>query len=65
MSPTLLHLLGLGLNVIGTALIFLYAYPPADEARRDQYVGFTRIALLLVFLGFLAQFAAALREWFH
>lgn len=63
MSAGLLHLLGLGLSVLGTALIFLYAYPPTDETRRDQYVGFTRIAVFLVFLGFLLQFAGALREW--
>jgi hypothetical protein len=65
MSPHLLQLLGLGLNVIGTALIFLYAYPPADQARREQYVGFTRIAVLLVFMGFVVQFAGALQDWLH
>ena len=63
MSSTLLHLIGLGLSVVGTALVFLYAYPPTDEARRARYVRLTRVAVLLIFLGFLLQFIGALRDW--
>jgi hypothetical protein len=55
MNPRWLQVIGLALNVIGTAIIFLFAYPPADEARRALYVRLSRLAVLLVFCGFFLQ----------
>lgn len=56
----LLHLVGAALNVIGTGLIFVFAYPPKEESRRDLFLSVTRIALVLVFFGFLLQLLAAI-----
>lgn len=62
MISRLLYLAGLALNIIGTGLIFVFAYPPREEERQNFYVGLARLALLLVFFGFLLQLAAALAE---
>jgi hypothetical protein len=56
---SLLQLIGLGLNVIGTAAIFMFAYPPADVRKRSFFLVLTRVALILMFCGFLLQFIAA------
>jgi len=53
-SNTLL-LIGLGLNVVGAATIFMFAYPPQDERRHRLFLTLTRMALTLVFCGFLLQ----------
>jgi hypothetical protein len=60
-SRTLL-LVGLALNVVGAALIFIFAYPPQDDRRQLLYIRLSRLAVLLVFSGFLLQFVAALYE---
>ena len=52
-SNTLL-LIGLGLNVVGTATIFMFAYPPLDERRHRLFLILTRMALILMFCGCLA-----------
>lgn len=54
-----LQLMGLALCVAGVALIFLFGYPPKDEARQALFVRLSRLALLLVFCGFLLQLVAA------
>jgi hypothetical protein len=54
-----LQVIGLMLNVLGTALIFLFAYPGSDERRGAMFVRLTRMALLLMFCGFVLQLAAA------
>jgi hypothetical protein len=54
-----LQLIGLGLNVVGTAAIVMFAYPPQDERRRVLFVVLTRAALILIFCGFLLQLLAA------
>jgi hypothetical protein len=56
----LLHLAGAALNVIGTGLIFVFAYPPKEESRRGAYLSVNRVALVLVFFGFLMQLLAAI-----
>jgi hypothetical protein len=58
----LLQLIGLTLDVIGTAVIFLFAYPPADERNRAFFLLLTRGALLLMFGGFLLQLISAWRN---
>jgi hypothetical protein len=55
-------LIGLALNVVGVALVFLFAYPPQDERRKVFFIRLSRLALLLVFCGFLLQFVGALLE---
>jgi hypothetical protein len=55
-------LLGLALNVVGVALVFLFAYPPQDERRNLLFIRLSRFAVLLVFCGFLLQFVGALLE---
>lgn len=55
----LLHLVGVAMNVIGTGLIFAFAYPPKDESRQSLSLDLTRAALALVFFGFLMQLLAA------
>jgi hypothetical protein len=55
----LLHLTGLALNVLGTAIIFVFAYPPREEGRAKLFVALSRLAVLLIFFGFLLQLAAA------
>jgi hypothetical protein len=57
--PSLLQLIGLALNVIGTAAIFMFAYPPEDERKRALFLLLTRLALVLMFCGFLLQLIAA------
>ena len=57
-----LQLIGLALNVVGVALIFMFAYPPPDGRRQLLFIRLSRFAVLLVFCGFLPQFAAALYE---
>jgi len=54
-----LQLIGLALCVLGVAIIFLFGYPPKDEARHAMFIRLSRLALLLVFCGFLLQLAAA------
>jgi len=60
-SNTLL-LIGLGLNVVGTATIFMFAYPPQDERRHRLFLTLTRMALILMFCGFLLQVLATWRR---
>ena len=60
MSSRMLQLTGLALNVVGSALIFMFAYPPQDGRR--QVIRLSRFAVLLVFCGFLLQFVAILYE---
>jgi hypothetical protein len=55
-------LIGLGVNVVGVALIFMFAYPPQDARRQAFFIRLSRLAVLLVFCGFLLQFVAALYE---
>jgi hypothetical protein len=50
---------GLALNVMGTAAIFMFAYPPEDERRRRFFLLLTRLALILMLSGFPLQFLAA------
>ena len=57
-----LRLIGLGLNVVGGAIIFMFAYPPQDARRQALFVRLSRFAVLLVFCGFLLQLVAALHE---
>ena len=59
-TPDFLQLVGLGLNVFGSALIFFFGYPPQDSRREVTFVRVARIALLVVFCGFLLQFIALL-----
>ena len=61
-SGEALELLGLLLNVVGTGLIFLFAYPPLDERRRRYFLALTRGALLFMFIGFVLQFIAVCRR---
>jgi hypothetical protein len=58
MNLGFLHLVGLALNVVGAGLLFVFAYPPKDEARQAVYLGVARVALVLVFFGFLLQLLA-------
>jgi hypothetical protein len=60
-SSNVLQIAGLALNVVGTAIIFMFAYPALDERRRALFVGLTRIAVLLMFCGFVLQLLAACR----
>jgi hypothetical protein len=46
----------------GSALIFMFAYPPQDGRRQAIFVRLSRFAVLLVFCGFLLQFVAILYE---
>jgi hypothetical protein len=62
MPARTLQLIGLALNVVGAALIFLFAYPLQDERRKVLFIRLSRLALLLVFCGFLLQFVGALLE---
>jgi hypothetical protein len=55
----MVQLIGLSLNVIGTAIIFMFAYPPQDERRRALFLVLARLALILIFCGFLLQLLAA------
>jgi hypothetical protein len=57
-----LQLSGLALCVVGVAVIFLFGYPPKEEERQVLFTRLSRLALLLVFCGFLLQFAAAVAE---
>jgi hypothetical protein len=59
----LLQLVGLGLNVLGSALIFFFGYPPRDVRREMTFMRAARTALLMVFCGFLLQFVALLGHW--
>ena len=59
LTSSMLLVTGLALNVLGTALIFMFAYPPQDERRQGLFIRLTRVALLLVFCGFLLQLLAA------
>ena len=52
----------LALNVVGSALIFMFAYPPQDGRRQGVFIRLSRYAVLLVFCGFLLQFVAILYE---
>jgi hypothetical protein len=49
---------------MGVAIIFLFGYPPKEEERQALFIRLSRLALLLVFCGFLLQFAAAVAEAF-
>jgi hypothetical protein len=57
-----LDLVGLALCLLGVGVIFVFGYPPKDETRQDIFVQYSRLALLLVFGGFLLQLAAGLAE---
>jgi len=59
-SWKVLELAGLALNVVGVALIFMFGYPPKDEARQALLIRFSRFALLLVFCGFVLQLVSAI-----
>ena len=59
-TSDLLQLVGLGLNVLGSALIFFFGYPPQDAPYQIAFVRIARAALLLVFCGFVLQFVALL-----
>ena len=59
-TPDLVQFVGLGLNVVGSALIFFFGYPPQDARREIAFVRVARTALLLVFCGFVLQFVALL-----
>jgi hypothetical protein len=59
---TVLQLSGLALCVVGVAIIFLFGYPPKEEERQALFTRLSRLALLLVFCGFLLQFAAAITD---
>jgi hypothetical protein len=61
-SSRMLQLTGLALNVVGSALIFMFAYPPQHGRRQDVFIRLSRFAVLLVFCGFLLQFVAILYE---
>ena len=61
-SSRMLQLTGLALNVVGSALIFMFAYPPQDGRRQAIFIRLSRFAILLVFCGFLLQFVAILYE---
>jgi hypothetical protein len=58
-SADSLQLIGLGLNALGTAVIFMFAYPPKRERWSGFFLGLTRFALVLMFCGFMLQFLAA------
>jgi hypothetical protein len=62
MSSRMLQLTGLALNVVGSALVFMFAYPPQDGRREAIYIRLSRFAVLLVFCGFLLQFVGILYE---
>jgi hypothetical protein len=62
---TVLQLSGLALCVVGVAIIFLFGYPPKEEERQALFTRLSRLALLLVFCGFLLQFAAAIADAFR
>jgi hypothetical protein len=62
---TILQLSGLALCVVGVAIIFLFGYPPKEEERQALFTRLSRLALLLVFYGFLLQFAAAIADAFR
>ena len=62
MPSRALRLVGLALNVVGAALVFMFAYPPHDERRQVLFVRLSRFAVLLVFCGFLLQFVGVLYE---
>ena len=62
MPSRTLQLIGLALNVVGAALVFMFAYPPQDERRQALFIRLSRFAGLLVFCGFLLQLVAALSE---
>jgi hypothetical protein len=63
MAPWMvLQLIGLALCVMGVAIIFLFGYPPKDERRQALFVRLSRLALLLVFCGFVLQLAATVAE---
>ena len=62
MRARTLRLIGLGLNVVAVALIFMFAYPPQDLRRQTLFIRLSRFGVLLVFCGFLLQFVAALYE---
>jgi hypothetical protein len=59
---TILQLTGLALCVVGVAIIFLFGYPPKEEERQVLFTRLSRLALLVVFWGFLLQLAAAVAE---
>jgi hypothetical protein len=61
-SWMVLQLIGLALCVTGVAIIFLFGYPPKDERRQALFVRLSRLALLLVFCGFVLQLAATVAE---
>jgi hypothetical protein len=50
----------MALNVVGSALIFMFAYPPQDGRRQAMFIRLSRFAVLLVFCGFVLQFVAIL-----
>jgi uncharacterized protein YpmS len=58
----ILQLTGLALCVVGVAIIFLFGYPPKEEERQALFTRLSRLALLLVFCGFLLQLAAAVAD---
>jgi hypothetical protein len=58
-TSNMLLMIGLALNTLGTAFIFMFAYPPEGEQRRKFFIGLTRVALVLMFSGFLIQLLAA------
>ena len=62
MSSRMLQLTGLALNVVGSALIFMFGYPPQDGRRQAFFIRLSRFAVLLVFCGFLLQFVTILYE---
>ena len=61
MHSRTLQLIGLTLNVVGVALIFMFAYPP-DGRRQVLFIRLSRFAVLLVFCGFVLQLVAALDQ---
>ena len=62
MTLRVLHAMGLALNVVGTGMVFVFAYPPREERRAAFFVALSRLAILLIFFGFLLQLVAALLE---
>jgi hypothetical protein len=58
----ILQLTGLALCVVGAAIVFLFGYPPKEEERQALFTHLSRLALLLVFCGFLLQLAAAVAD---
>jgi hypothetical protein len=43
-------------------MIFLFGYPPKEEESQVLFTRLSSLALLVVFWGFLLQFAAAVAE---